>query len=477
MTLFHLNPATGEPGVCSAQSGRCPFGSPEEHFSSAAKARKSFEAANGAVAPSLSKESSSIALSSIMDTELMNKMIQQQYIYTSVHPDDPNLVLLCYGVKTQIEGKWNDATKLARGLILRKGANDLSDAEVLQRPWAKFFTLQQQESGWHLGDEENSSSAEDAFFTLDFDAPAEVYDKMDGSLGILYRHPDGGPALATKGSFASPQAETYTKVLRRDPEKAQAALEILDKRGDTTAMFELVGPGNRIVLKYDKEDIVLLGGSSKADGGNVAPEQLTSWTSRGLTTVERMSAQNLTEALALPSRDNREGVVVSVGGANPMKIKIKQDDYIRLHRIVTMFSKKESRALVQDLEASYGDFLKIAEHEDVSYFPTIKSVLEIDGFSKGDESYEFIRTIREGYFKEILVPRAKEIAKAKNLIDGLDESHFVGDNPSKRFAATVGSLAGDKSTLFALFKAKLEGQKIEELGAFHEIRRAIQNVK
>ncbi len=477
MTLFHLNPKTGEPGLCSAQSGRCPFGSLEEHFGSSQEARKAFESSRASVSPALSKDVSSIPLASIMDSELMNKMIQQQYIYTNVHPTDSDLILLCYGVKTQIEGKWNDATKLARGLILKKGKDDLSDAEVLQRPWAKFFTLQQQESGWHLGDEENASSAEDAFTSLDFDAPAEVYDKLDGSLGILYRHPDGGPALATKGSFSSPQAETYTRMLRANDDKNAAAQELLDKRGDVTAMFELVGPANRIVLKYDEADVILLGGSTKASGANVSPEELSAWSARGLSSVERMSAKNLTEALAIPARENREGVVVSVGGANPMKIKIKQDDYLRLHRIVTMFSKKESRGLVQDLEASYGDFLTIAKNEDVSHFPTIKAVLEIDGFSKGDESYEFIRKVREDYFKEMLIPRAKQIQKAREIIDSLDKSYFEGENPSKRFAAAVKTLDGDQSTLFALYRARLEGRDVEKLDAFHEIRRAIQHVK
>jgi len=44
---IHLNKETGEPGVCSAQPGNCPFATDEEHFISVGDARQAFEAAMG----------------------------------------------------------------------------------------------------------------------------------------------------------------------------------------------------------------------------------------------------------------------------------------------------------------------------------------------------------------------------------------------------------------------------------------------
>lgn len=41
MAKFHINPETGDPGKCSAEDGKCPFGG--EHFASEAEARKSYE--------------------------------------------------------------------------------------------------------------------------------------------------------------------------------------------------------------------------------------------------------------------------------------------------------------------------------------------------------------------------------------------------------------------------------------------------
>jgi len=473
MKLIHVNPATGDTGVCRAVKDQCPFGA-ENHFGSVTEARQSFELRQQAPAV-LQKSLDTVALSKVVDPELLRKMISQGYIMQGLHPDDSDLRILCYGTRTQIEGKWNEATKVARGLIIRTDSDDLANAVVVQRPWEKFFTLSQLEGSWHLGDEENESSAEDSFGKLDFKAPAEVYDKMDGSLGILYRDPKGLPTLATKGAFISEQAKMFTKLLRSDKATSEAAEEILEQ-GDTTAMFELVGPKNRIVLAYKKNEIVLLGGVKKASGANVEPEALSAW-SKSLPTVERMKAKTLEEALAIAPRENREGVVVSVGGKTPMKIKIKQADYIRIHRIVTMFSPKESRAVIMEMEASYADLVALARDEKVERFEPIKQVLDIDGFSRGDDTYEFIRSNREAYFKAILLPKARSVAKAYDVIESLDQSFFEGENPSKRFAASVHTLDADKSTLFALYRAKLDGFPLAEVNAFQELRRAIKDVK
>lgn len=40
---FHINPATGEPGKCSAENGGCPFGGEDNHYTSKEAARAAFE--------------------------------------------------------------------------------------------------------------------------------------------------------------------------------------------------------------------------------------------------------------------------------------------------------------------------------------------------------------------------------------------------------------------------------------------------
>lgn len=43
MAKYHLNTKTGDVRLCSAQRGQCPFGSADEHFSTAEEGRKFFE--------------------------------------------------------------------------------------------------------------------------------------------------------------------------------------------------------------------------------------------------------------------------------------------------------------------------------------------------------------------------------------------------------------------------------------------------
>lgn len=43
MSKYHVNPATGEAGLCRASSGRCPFGGDDAHHGSEAEARTAYE--------------------------------------------------------------------------------------------------------------------------------------------------------------------------------------------------------------------------------------------------------------------------------------------------------------------------------------------------------------------------------------------------------------------------------------------------
>ena len=80
--------------------------------------------------------------------------------------------------------------------------------------------------------------------------PFEVYEKLDGSLGILYWLGDE-PYIATRGSFESPQAQIATELLRAYD------LSGLDRR--RTYLFEIIYPENRIVVNYDdRRELVLL---------------------------------------------------------------------------------------------------------------------------------------------------------------------------------------------------------------------------
>lgn len=174
----------------------------------------------------------------------LGKAIDDGDVRKQVHPEFPNLHIFNYCEDVQFRNRWNKITMACRGLII-----DVNTGEIVARPWEKFFNLGQMDN------------------RIDSTAPVEVTDKMDGSLGILYRDPNGQLAIATRGSFASEQAVEATQIWN----ESYSDTSVLD---DYTFLFEILLPWNRIVVSYnyDSEYLqqgrrVLPQGSTRNDTG------------------------------------------------------------------------------------------------------------------------------------------------------------------------------------------------------------------
>ncbi|AXH67344.1 RNA ligase [Streptomyces phage Wofford] len=242
----------------------------------------------------------------IFSHELLDEMISEGYVRVQTHPVLP-LKILNYSEKTQFAGKWNECTLNCRGTIVD------FDGNLIARPFMKFF---------NLGD---SQSAQ-----LDWDAPVEVTDKKDGSMGVLYSY-GGQMAIATRGSFMSDQAIHATRVLNERYSHIQFV-------SDYTFIFEIVYPENRIVLDYGSmDDLILLGAVHKEYGyvcGPVEAQAIVNWDGP---VTEVFNYHSLREAAVADYRKNAEGFVVRSG--NKM-VKIKQADYVELHRMISMLSER-----------------------------------------------------------------------------------------------------------------------------------------
>lgn len=241
-----------------------------------------------------------VLIRELFDPAHLADVIEAGYVRMQTHPTLP-LRILNYTEKAAYEGVWDDVTLTCRGLIVA------DSGEVVARPWRKFHNYGDQHCG-----------------ALDLTASAEVTDKHDGSLGILYPTPDGW-AVATRGSFTSEQAIHATALLRD-------RYDDFEPPDGMTVLVEIVYPANRIVLDYDgTDDLFLLGAVDIKTGEAVGPDWVSGW--YGAQT-DTFSAATLAEALALPPRPNAEGVVVRLVDSGQM-VKIKQADYVALHRIVT----------------------------------------------------------------------------------------------------------------------------------------------
>ncbi|MFE0794715.1 T4 RnlA family RNA ligase [Streptomyces mutabilis] len=249
--------------------------------------------------------------------------IEAGHVSRRQHPTLP-LSIYTYTRTAQYSRAWTTATLRCRGLIA-----DDKTGEIVAWPFPKFFNVGEHDHGFDYAP------------PLPVDEPFEVYDKVDGSLGIVF-HYDGRWHVASKGSFTSEQARW-----------AQGWLD----EGDTflltpgvTYLAEIIYPENRIVVDYGRRrDLVLLA-AFDATGREIrlsyaAPD----WRDIG-TVVRSWPAMPLPELLKLTEANARpdgqpasgmhaEGYVIRY--ANGIRAKAKLAEYVRLHKILTGINERD----------------------------------------------------------------------------------------------------------------------------------------
>lgn len=260
-------------------------------------------------------------LDEILDLAELDRLIAENYVTARDHPTLP-LKILNYTPKTQFSRHWTNETELSRGLIY-----DTRNREIVGRSFRKFFNLGEREVA--IPDE-----------------PFVAYEKLDGVLGISYVDADGQPSLATRGSFTSFQAKRATEVLRS---KYAHTLDAMLALGPVTLCFEIILPEYRIVVDYaGREDLVLLAAFDTAAGREIDLDR-PDITGLGFPLAKRYPAATLDEAVALvegPLFDGAEGVVVRF--ASGLRLKVKREEYQRLHRIVTGVTPRRIWEMLKD---------------------------------------------------------------------------------------------------------------------------------
>lgn len=309
----------------------------------------------------------------------MVEMVDNRFISVQKHPT-ANLYIYNYTEKASYGKFWNNETLNSRGLIVDSNCN------IVARPFGKFFNLDEHES-------ENIPK-------LDLNQQFDVYEKMDGSLGILY-FLDGKPYIATRGSFTSDQAVEANKILQEKYSQVKFEKEY-------TYLFEIIYPENRIVLDYGKtRDLILLAVIDTETGQEVE------WTSSPFPQPKKYDYKRLDEIKALMEEkgNNQEGFVIRF--RNGKRAKVKYTDYVRLHRLITGVTARRIWDLlrnnqevdellervpeefsqwvkdtVEDLHSKYQAILKKA----ISDFATIRMEIESiygDGTGKTDVVKEY----------------------------------------------------------------------------------------
>ena len=291
--------------------------------------------------------------------EILQKYHTDGLLHKQTHPT-LDLTIWNYSPKVQYEKLWDDITLQCRGLVTN------SKGEIVARPFKKFFNYEEHKPE---------------------DIPNEdyvVYEKMDGSLGILFYYkeeltderryniwfnnnyetgmerffdpnnlPDfenpyyeptpktkGEWILATRGSFTSPQAIKGKEILDRH--------DISALRKDNTYLFEIIYPENRIVVDYgDEEKLVVIGGIHTETGEEIPDSSLFWMQNAGFEVVTTYKTWG--EGYDLLKEEiskDREGYVIRF--KNGFRMKIKGEEYKRLHKILTNISNRDIWEYLKD---------------------------------------------------------------------------------------------------------------------------------
>jgi RNA ligase len=262
-------------------------------------------------------------LADVLDWAKLEQEISEGYISKRNHPSLP-LYIYNYSNKATFDHKWTHEIKMCRGLITDHEGN------IIGRSFYKF---------WNLNQPEGISLA-DCQRLLSFGYSYELTDKMDGWLGVGYKYNDQW-AVSSRGSFDSEGSkfatEKFQKIVKAERDHVFPP--------NYTPVFEIIFKKGQIVIPYDYEGLVLLALVNNDTGYELPYEMLHKvWKKmnqgfdkplcRLVEKVDKTLTAAMSEDIA-----RKEGYVITLSHQyemkEPIKAKIKFDEYCRLHRILT----------------------------------------------------------------------------------------------------------------------------------------------
>jgi RNA ligase len=299
-------------------------------------------------------------------------------LHSQSHPRFP-LTIWNYSEKVQYDGLWDDVTLMCRGLI----TDDVTGG-ILVKPFPKFFNYEE------IVNKGQIPTQGDCVY---------VQEKADGSLGILFYY-EGEWIMATRGSFTSDQAI-------KGLEMVQSKYKLDSWIKEYAYLVEIIYPENRIVVNYGEEKVIFLSAVPNNFYKQTNEEELHWSMACDVFKFNGVSDKDITQtkqhfnfsdqlyrSLKAQNDVNKEGFVLRFQPGN-FRMKIKFEEYLRLHRIMTNVTSTSiwevlstggdmSAILVDTPDEFYGKVTGYAnelisqyqevEKEYLAIFDTLKSI-------------------------------------------------------------------------------------------------------
>lgn len=256
-----------------------------------------------------------------------------------------NLICLKYGIIIYNTG-WHNLAKVCRGKVIT-----LDTKEIVSYPFDKFFNINEVEETKIENVKTLLNGANYVFAT----------DKKDGSTIIVSKY-NNKPLITTNGSFDNEQID-FAKMLFKT--KYKDFLNNLEN--DTTYIFEIIYPANRIVIDYgDEEALYLLAVRDLKTQKLIYINEIHKIAHQynfGIPEVYDFKDIDTLVSLAHSMKQaNKEGWVLRIGKNNKeYMLKIKLDEYFEMHS--TFGTVKLGFVYKKYLSNELDDFLSICTDE------------------------------------------------------------------------------------------------------------------
>ncbi len=233
---------------------------------------------------------------------------------------------------------FDDPVRLeCRGLLF-----DTETGDIIRRPLEKFHNY----------------GEKGTYDTLDWSEDHIVMDKRDGSMIAAFIN-DGKVRFGTRAGITEHSIKAEKHLTSRLAQELRVCIET-----GYTPIFEWTSPENQIVLKYSSDDIRLLAIRNRVTGEYVSWSDLQNWSFVFKIPIVDSFDIKLSQDYVFNYRQTVSGVegYVVFFPSTGFHIKIKTDDYSKMHRAVS-FMERENMILPVVLDELYDDILPALDDE------------------------------------------------------------------------------------------------------------------